>query len=251
MPKFAANLTKMFRELPFLDRFDAAADAGFQGVEVFFPYDDAATELTRRMGRNALVMVLINCPPPNWAGGSRGLAAVPGTEARFQYDFRRSLRYAQALGAKHLNLMTGKAEGAAARETLVENLKWAVAQAPEMSLTLEPINPDDMPGYFLNDFGQTLDILDEVGARNLRLQLDMYHAQKITGDAFATWETHRDRIAHIQIAGYPDRAEPLRGDIDYPAFFAALDESGYRGWVSAEYTPKGRTEDGLSWLASS
>lgn len=249
MPKFSANLTFLFRELPFLDRFEVAADAGFTGVEVLFPYDDAAGEITRRLRAFGLTMVLINAPPPNWAGGDRGFAAVPGGEARFRHDFKRAMRFAEALGAQHLHLMAGRAEGAAARQTFVDNLRWAAEQAPKTSLTIEPINPVDMPSYFLNDFDRAAEILDQVGAPNLGLQFDMYHAQRITGDGMAAWEAHGHRAKHIQVGGFPGRHEPLRGEIDYPAFFARLDAEGYAGWVSGEYTPAGRTEDGLAWLS--
>ena len=248
MPRFAANLTLLFRELPFFDRFEAAAEAGFTGVEVLFPYDDAAGEITRRLRAFGLSMVLINAPPPNWAGGERGFAAVPGGEARFRYDFKRAMRFAEALGALHLHIMAGKAEGTAARQVFVDNLRWAAEHAPTQSLTIEPINPLDMPGYFLNDFYQAAEILDEVGASNVNLQFDMYHAQMITGDGMAVWERHGRRARHIQVGGYPGRHEPVAGEIDYPAFFARLDAEGYAGWVSGEYNPAGRTEDGLGWI---
>lgn len=248
MPRFAANLTFLFRELPFLDRFAAAAEAGFEGVEVLFPYDDAAGEITRRLRAHGLAMVLINAPPPNWAGGARGFAALPGEAARFRRDFGRARRFAEALGAQHLHLMAGKAEGLVAHKTFVENLGWAARQAPALSLTIEPINPVDMPGYFLDNFDQAAEILDEVAAPNLGLQFDMYHAQMITGDGMAAWERHGHRARHVQVGGMPGRHEPLLGEIDYPAFFARLDAEGYKGWVSGEYHPEGRTEEGLGWL---
>ena len=248
MPKFAANLTFLFRELPFLDRFEAAADAGFTGVEVLFPYDDAASEITRRLTAFGLKMVLINAPPPNWAGGARGFAAVPGLSDRFRHDFKRALRFSDALGAQHLHLMAGRAQGLVARKTYLDNLRWAAEQAPRASLTIEPINGHDMEGYFLNDFDQAAEILDEVGAPNLSLQFDMYHAQMISHDGMAAWETHGHRAEHIQIGGVPGRQEPLMGDIDYPAFFARLDAEGYKGWVSGEYNPTAQTEAGLLWM---
>lgn len=248
MPKFAANLTFLFRDLPFLDRFEAAAEAGFKGVEVLFPYDDAAGEITRRLRAFDLKMVLINAPPPNWAGGERGFAAVPGLSDRFRVDFKRALRFADALGVRHLHLMAGNAQGIVARKTFIDNLTWAAEQAPRASLTIEPINPVDMPGYFLNGFDQAAEILDEIGAPNLGLQFDMYHAQMITGDGMATWAAHGHRARHIQIGGVPGRGEPVKGEIDYPAFFARLDAEGYDGWVSGEYNPAGRTAEGLSWM---
>ncbi|MBV7408074.1 hydroxypyruvate isomerase family protein [Maritimibacter sp. DP1N21-5] len=248
MPRFAANLTLLFRELPFLDRFQAASDFGFKGVEVLFPYDDPVGDMTRRLSMAGLKMVLINCPPPNWAGGERGFAAVPGLTERFRHDFKRALRYAEALGATHLHIMAGKAQGLVARQTYVENLRWAAKEAPKQSLTIEPLNAVDMPGYFLNDFDQAADILDEVGAKNLGLQFDMYHAQMITGDGMAVWDKHGKRAVHIQVGGVPGRHEPTKGDIDYPAYFARLDAESYKGWVSGEYHPDGDTRHGLGWI---
>jgi hydroxypyruvate isomerase len=248
MPRFCANLTLLFRELPFLDRFEAAAEAGFTGVEVLFPYDDAAKEITRRLRAHDLTMVLINAPPPNWTGGARGFAAVPGGQDRFRHDFKRAIRFAEALGARHLHIMAGEAEGEAARQTFIDNLAWAAGQALQTSLTIEPINTVDMPGYFLNDFDQAAEILDEVNAPNLGLQFDMYHAQMITGDGMSVWEKHGHRAKHIQVGGVPGRHEPVACDVDYPAFFARLDAEGYAGWVSGEYHPEGRTEAGLGWI---
>lgn len=248
MPRFAANLNFLFKELPFLDRFEAAAEAGFAGVEVLFPYDHAAGELTSRLKANGLAMALINTPPPNWAGGDRGFAAVPGGEERFRHDFRRALRFVKALGAEHLHVMAGKAAGLVARQTFVENLRWAAAEAPGQSLTIEPINPVDMPGYFLADFDLAAQVLDEVGAPNLGLQFDAYHAQMITGDMRAAWERLAPLVRHVQVGGYPGRHEPIAGEIDYPAFFRLLDQTGYAGWVSGEYVPAARTEEGLGWL---
>ncbi|EAQ13463.1 hydroxypyruvate isomerase [Maritimibacter alkaliphilus HTCC2654] len=248
MPKFAANISLLFKELPFLDRFAAAADHGFTGVEALFPYDDAVTQMTRRLAMNGLQMVLINCPPPNWAGGERGFAAVPGLTERFRHDFKRAVRFAEALGAQHMHVMAGKASGLVARTTFVENLRWASAEAPRMSLTIEPLNGTDMPGYFLNDFDQAAEILDEVKAKNVNLQFDMYHAQMLTGDGMAVWEAHGHRAVHVQIASAPGRRAPEKGEVDFPAFFAALDDSGYKGWVSAEYMPEGDTRKTLGWL---
>lgn len=248
MPRFAANLTMLFTELPLLERFGAARAAGFAGVEVLFPYDFAASEMLVRIVQNDLALVLINCPPPNYTGGPRGFAAVPGGEARFRHDFRRSLRYARALGAQHLHLMAGVAEGEAARATFIDNLRWAVAEARGQSLTIEPINRADMPGYFLADYDLACEVLDAVSAPNLALQFDAYHAHRITGDVAGTWARVAQRVAHVQVAGYPGRHEPQGGDIDYPAFFDMVDAGGYTGWVSGEYNPAGPTQDGLGWI---
>ncbi|MDA5093564.1 TIM barrel protein [Aliiroseovarius sp. KMU-50] len=250
MPRFAANLTLLFKELPFLERFEAAAEAGFKAVEVLFPYDDAAQLVTRQLTANGLHMVLINTPPPNYTGGARGFAATPNGQARFQHDFKRTLRYAQEFKASHIHIMAGKAEGLVARKTFVENLKWAAAHAPRQSLTIEPINTVDMPGYFLNSFDLAADILAEVGAPNLGMQFDAYHADRITGDILDCWAKHRHLVRHIQIGGIPDRHEPIRGEFDYPAWFRQLDLEGYNGWVSGEYHPRGRTSSGLGWMSA-
>ena len=243
MPRFCANLTLLFTELPFLDRFAAASAAGFAGVEVLFPYDDPVSEILDRLDRTGLPLVLMNCPPPNYTGGPRGFAAVPGLEDRFRTDFRRAARYAATLGAKHLHVMAGATDAPEARATFVANLAWAAAAAPKLSLTIEPINRHDMPSYYLADYGLALDILAEVGAPNLRLQFDSYHAQRITGDVLGTWDLVRPHVAHVQVGGYGSRHEP-----DDPGFLARLDADGYAGWVSGEYNPRERTEDGLGWI---
>jgi len=248
MPRFAANLTTMFPELPLAERFGAAASAGFRGVEVLFPYDLPVPLMLDLLATNGLTLVLMNAPPPNYADGPRGFAAIPGGQDRFRHDFRRALRHGRALGARALHLMAGVAEGAAARAVFVANLRWAAAEAAQMTLTIEPINRDDLPGYFLADFDLALAVLAEVGAANLRLQFDAYHAHRITGDVPGTWARCRAMVAHVQVAGYPGRHEPMGGEIDYPAFFAALDRDGYAGWVSGEYGPRAGTVAGLGWM---
>jgi hydroxypyruvate isomerase len=250
MPKFAANLSMLFAEFPELDRYEAAAQAGFEAVEILFPYETPAPETQRALLRNGLSLELINCPPPNYTGGDRGFAAVPGLEDRFQRDFRRTLRYADMLRARIVHIMAGAASGDDTRTTFVQNLKWACEFAPKQQLTIEPINDVDMPGYFLNNFDLAAEILDEVNAPNLALQFDTYHAHKIHGDVQACWDKHKARVRHIQIGGLPDRNEPVKSKhFDYPAFFAMLDDTGYAGAVSAEYKPAKRTEQGLGWLA--
>ena len=251
MPRFAANLTMLFTELPMPDRFAAAADAGFQGVEILFPYDLPARDLSRAALAAGLDFVLLNTPPPNWAGGPRGFAAEPGREDRFRSDFDRALRFAEALRARHIHIMAGYAQGPAARDTFVANLRWAAERAPQIGLTIEPLNPADQPGYFLADFDLAADLIAETGAPNLGLQYDSYHAHLIAGDAVAVWRRHKAIIRHIQIAGVPGRQEPSGGVIDYPAFFAELDQADYRGWVSAEYNPRSVTAQGLDWLPRS
>ncbi|CAM3148748.1 hydroxypyruvate isomerase family protein [Paracoccus nototheniae] len=248
MPRFAANLTMLFTELPILDRFAAAAEAGFDGVEILYPYDIAAPELYRAATAAGLDIVLINAPPPNWAGGPRGFAAVPGLQDRFRRDFERSLRVAQVLRATHIHIVCGRAQGQDAHDTFVENLGWAAHRAPHASLTIEPRNRTDTHDYFLTDYRTAIDIIDNVAAPNLGLQLDAYHAQMITGDLMTCWRKVAPLVRHIQIAGCPGRHEPDIGMIDYPAFFAELDEWGYRGWVGCEYNPQRTSLKGLGWL---
>ena len=249
MPRFAANLSMLFRELPLPERFAAAASAGFEAVEILFPYDDPTPALRRGLIASGLPLVLINTPPPNWTGGARGFAAIPGAQDRFRHDFKRVLRYAEQLRPRHIHIMAGAASGDDARSTFIENLSWAAQTAPNQSLTIEPINTTDMPGYFLDDFDLAADILDQVGAPNLHLQFDAYHAHRMTGDVMATWKRHASQVVHIQVAGAEGRHEPVKGAIDYPAFFALLDETGYCGFVSGEYDPKTITTEGLGWIA--
>lgn len=247
MPKYCASLSFLFRDVPLIDRFAAASAAGFGAVEILFPYDELAADMGLELARHDLALALINCPPPNYAGGTRGFAAIAGQQDRFRSDFKRAARYAGALGAQHLHVMSGVASGALARRTLVANLAWAAATAPRQKLTIEPINAKDLDGYYLNDFHLAADIIREVGAPNLHLQFDAYHAQRIHGDVLGLWDELGALASHVQVAGVPDRHEPGRGPVDWPAFFARLDESGYKGWVSAEYTPAGDTVEGLGW----
>lgn len=250
MPRFAANLTLLFKEYPFLDRFEIAKDAGFDVVEILFPYDEPGQDVRSALIRYELDLCLINAPPPNYTGGEPGYAAVPGLEARFRYDFKRVMRYANLLKPTHIHIMAGVAErNSAAHSSFIENLRWACAEAPKQSLTIEPINTGDMPGYYLHDFDYAVDVIDEVGAPNLGLQFDAYHAQKITGNAMNMWEKFGSRAVHVQVSAAEGRHEPIKGEIDYPAFFKRLDEEGYAGVVSAEYHPAADTLSGLSWMA--
>lgn len=248
MPKFAANLTLLFTEYPFIDRFGAAREAGFDAVEVLFPYDEPAKNIAAALRGHGLEMILFNTPPPNWAGGDRGYAAIAGGQDRFQHDFKRALRYAEVLSPRHIHIMAGIAQGDEAHTCFIENLKWACAQAPSQSFVIEPLNPHDMPGYFLNSFDLAAEVLDAVNADNLGLQYDVYHAHRIAGDAAAVWQVHGHRARHIQIGRIPDRSDPLGGDFDFPSFFKTLDKIGYQGAVSGEYHPSGRTQDGLGWI---
>jgi len=248
MPRICANLTFLFKEYPFLERFDAAADAGFDGVEILFPYDDPAPEILRRMQATGLPLALINAPPPNYTGGPRGFAAVPEVKDRFRRDFGRVLRYAERLHPQHIHIMSGDVKGDAARDTFIENLAWAAAQAPDQSLTIEPLCGVALPDYYLNDFDLALEVIGCVNAPNLSLQFDTFHAQMLTGDAVATWHRCALHTRHVQIGDTPKRGAPGTGDVDFTAFFAALRDTGYDGWISAEYNPGNVTPPSLGWM---
>ena len=254
MPKFAANLSMLFTEVDFLDRFQAAAEAGFKGVEYLFPYDFEAAEIRRRLEDNGLEQVLFNLPAGDWAAGERGIACHPDRIAEFREGVERAIAYARVLGNTQVNCLAGiKPEGtsdAEARQTLVGNLRYAADKLADAGILLiaEPINTRDIPGFFLNRTEQALQVFDEVASDNLKLQYDIYHMQIMEGDLAPTIETHFDRIAHVQIADNPGRHEPGTGEIHYPFLFAHLDRLGYQGWVGAEYKPAGRTQEGLGWL---
>ena len=247
MPKFCANLTLLFTELPLMQRFAAAKEAGFDAVELLDPYDAPVQDMRDQLVWQGLHMALINCPPPNYTGGAPGYAAVPGS--RFQQDFKRTLRYAQALKAEFVHVMAGEASGPAAHQAFVENLRWAAKAAGKQKLTIEPQNPADRPGYFLNDYYQARDILEEVGAKNLFLQFDAYHVARIHGDVPQVWADLGAHVGHIQVAQPPDRTEPVGAGVNFPAFFAQLETDAYGGWVSGEYRPRSGTGAGLSWIA--
>ncbi|MDA7966240.1 TIM barrel protein [Ruegeria sp.] len=249
MPRFAANISLLFTELPYLDRFQAAAQAGFNAVEILFPYDLAAKETRRALLANGLELVLINAPPPNYTGGTPGYAAIPGGEGRYQADIKRVMRYAQALKPGLIHIMSGYASGPQARDSFVRNLQWAADFAPQQQFTIEPLNPVSQPDYFLNDYTLAAEVLDQVNRPNIGLQYDSFHAQMIHGDALSIWQDHQHRITHAQIGATPDRSEPGRGEMDFPALFEMIEASSYTGWVSAEYTPSTqRTEASLHWL---
>lgn len=248
MLRHAANLTYLFTEMPMLQRFAAARRAGFEGVEILFPYDLAVKDLVQAAQAAGVEFVLMNMPPPNWAGGPRGFAAEPDNRARFRSDFDRALRFAHALRVRHLHVMAGVARGPLAHRTMVENLAWACARAPQLSLTIEPMSDAEMPGYFLTCYDQAAGIVAEVGAPNLGLQFDLYHAQMIHGDAMAVWQRHAAMVRHVQVAGYPQRHEPDHGTCDFPGFVDALRRAGFDGWIGAEYQPRVATEAGLAWL---
>lgn len=247
MPRFAANLTLLFTEVPFLERFRDAKEAGFDAVEFLSPYEEPASTISTALKGHGLDLVLFNMPPPNFTGGARGFAALPGGEDRFRHDFRRAMRYAEVLKPAHIHVLSGVASGAKAKATFVENLRWAASEAPGQSLTIEPLNTGDNPGYFLSDYGLAAEVLDAVAAPNVGLQYDTYHAAKITGDPLGVWATHGHRATHVQIGGVGARGNPTGNAFDFPSFFARLDSEGYQGWVSGEYHPEGGTKDTLGW----
>ncbi|HUF88105.1 MAG TPA: 2-oxo-tetronate isomerase, partial [Thermohalobaculum sp.] len=240
MPRFAANLTTMFTERPLLERFDAAAAAGFRAVEVLRPYDWPAARLRAALDRAGLELALLNTPPGDWAAGERGLAALPGREAAFRASLARALDYAALLRPARVHVMAGIASGEAARAAYRANLAWAAETAGAQGLTIEPINSRDMPGYHLATSDDAVAVLDAVGAANLGLQLDLYHAQIMEGDLTRRIERLMPRIAHMQIAGVPERHEPDAGEVNYPHLFALIDRLGYAGFVGCEYRPRGR-----------
>jgi hydroxypyruvate isomerase len=254
MPRFAANLSMMFTEYDFLDRFAAAADVGFKAVEYLFPYEYSAEELARRLELAGLEQALFNLPPGDWTKAERGLAALPGREADFAQAVDRALAYARVLRCPKLHAMAGilqpGADRAAARRTYVANLRHAAERAAEagVMLLIEPINTRDIPGYFLNRPSEAREIIEEVGAANLRLQFDLYHCQIMVGDLATQTRLNADITGHIQIAGVPERHEPDVGEINYPYLFGVIDETGYDGWIGCEYRPRGETADGLGWL---
>jgi hydroxypyruvate isomerase len=256
MPKFAANLTMMFNEVAFPERFAAAAKAGFKAVEFLFPYDHAPKDVAQWLKENNLENALFNLPPGNWAAGERGMAALPGREEEFRASVGRALEYAQALGTQRVHVMAGLVpEGAdrnRCREVYIENLRYASREAAKHGrmVLIEPINTRDIPGYFLNTQADGHAIREAVGESNLKVQMDFYHAQIVEGDLATTFKKYFDGIGHIQVAGVPSRHEPDDGEVNYRYLFRLLDEMGYDGWVGCEYRPRGRTEDGLGWLKS-
>jgi hydroxypyruvate isomerase len=254
MPKFAANLTMMFTEAPFLDRFDLAAQAGFKAVEFLFPYAFDAQQIKSRLAANGLRLVLHNFPAGDWDAGERGVACHPERTAEFRAGVARAIAYAHALDVTQLNVLAGKApagiDGATLRSTFVDNLRFAATALKKegLKLLIEPINTFDIPNFYLNRTQQAVDILDEVGADNAFVQYDIYHAQRTEGELAATFQKHQARIAHVQLADNPGRNEPGTGEIAYDFLFAHLDRLGYDGWIGCEYKPATTTAAGLGWL---
>jgi hydroxypyruvate isomerase len=253
MPKFAANLTMLFGEIDFLDRFEAARRAGFRGVEYMFPYPYRPEQLAERLQKNALTQVLFNLPAGDWAAGERGIACHPDRVNEFQEGVGRALDYAP-LGCKQINCLAGLAPQGVplekARETLIGNLRFAAEKLGEAGIRvlIEPLNTRDVPGAFLRHTTQALEILDVVGSPNVGLQYDIYHMQIMEGDLARTIERNIGRIAHLQLADNPGRHEPGTGEIHYPYLLRFIDGLGYAGWIGCEYKPATTTAAGLGWV---
>lgn len=256
MPKFAANLTMLFNEVPFMDRFEQAAKAGFEAVEFLFPYDFPAEEIRGKLLAHKLQLVLHNLPAGDWAAGERGIACHPKRVEEFRLGVAKAITYAGVLGVGQLNCLAGKLpDGVSpleAHRTLVENLRFAAAELKKAGLRLliEPINTFDIPGFFLSRTDQALGILEEVGADNLFIQYDIYHAQRMEGEIGATLRDRLAQIGHIQLADNPGRNEPGTGELNYAFLFRHIDALGYKGWIGCEYKPKGATTEGLGWRQS-
>ena len=253
MPRFAANLSMLFTEQSFLDRFALAAKAGFEAVEFLFPYAFSAQDIKQRLDTHGLKLVLHNLPAGDWDAGERGIACHPDRVDEFRAGVSRAVEYAIALGVPQLNCLAGKAPSgindAMLRKTFVANLKFSAAALKQAGLKqlIEPINTYDIPGFYLNRTAQALSILDEVGADNAFVQYDIYHAQRMEGELAATLSKHLARIGHIQLADNPGRNEPGTGEVNFPFLFAHLERIGYRGWIGCEYKPATSTEAGLDW----
>ena len=251
MPRFAANLGHLFTERPLIDRFAAAAAAGFSAVELQFPYEIPPATVKAELARHGLTQLGINTPQcPEF-----GLAALPGRERDFTAAFSRALDYVTAIGGSAIHCMAGVVpvnERPAADKVFIANLSRAAEQAAKTGTTLliEPINPRDRPGYFLSHVEHAADLVGKIGAPNVRVQFDFYHIQIVGGDLIRRFEKFLPVIGHLQIAAAPTRGEPDEGEINYPAVFQAIDKSGYAGWIGCEYKPRTRTEDGLGWAKS-
>jgi hydroxypyruvate isomerase len=254
MLRFAANLSMLFAEAPFLDRFALAARAGFVAVECQFPYEAPAIEIRARLDDLGLAMVLHNLPAGDWPAGDRGLACLPRRVAEFRAGIPRAIAYAHALGVRQVNCLAGiapaDADAATLRRTLVDNLRFAARAfaAEGLRLLVEPINTFDIPDFFVNRTPQAIALLDDVGEPNAFVQYDAYHAQRMEGELAATIARYLARIAHVQVADNPGRHEPGTGEIRFDFLFAELERLGYDGWIGCEYKPKGRTDAGLDWM---
>ncbi|MFN0304226.1 MAG: 2-oxo-tetronate isomerase [Burkholderiales bacterium] len=254
MPRFAANLSFLYTERDFLDRFAAASKDGFRAVEFLFPYEYPVAEIAKRLKDNGLKQVLFNMPPGDWDKGERGTAALPGREQEFRDAIAKALDYAAILDCNQVHVMAGLvapgADRAAMRRTYVENLRYAAGEAAKqrVDVLIEPINTGDIPGFFLNRQDEANALIVEVGAPNLRVQMDLYHCQIVEGDVTTKIRRYIGNVGHFQIAGVPGRHEPSVGEMNYPYLFSVIDELGYEGWIGCEYRPKVNTTTGLSWI---
>jgi len=255
MPRFAANLSMMFQEMPFLERFAAARAAGFEAVEFLFPYEHPAAEIAKRLADNGLQQVLFNAPPGDWSKGERGTACLPGRQAEFREGLKRALEYTAALSCPRLHLMAGLAPQGVPHDTLTAiyaiNLAWAAEECAKAGVkaVIEPINQRDIPGLFLRTMDQGAAIIEAIGPEKLGLQFDLYHCQVTEGDIVKRVEKHLPLIAHMQVADVPGRNEPGTGEVNWPYVFERIDALGYRGWIGCEYRPLGETVAGLGWFA--
>ena len=256
MPKFCANLSMLYNEVDFLDRFDAAAKAGFKGVEYLFPYDFSKEQIVDKLEANGLTQVLHNLPAGDWAGGERGIAVLPDRVEEFQEGVAKSIDYATALGCKQVNCLAGitppGVDADKVHDTFVANIKFAADKLKDagIKLLVEAINTRDIPGFYVSGTQQTLDLIKASGSDNIFVQYDIYHMQIMEGDLAPTMEKHLAQIPHIQLADNPGRHEPGTGEINYPFLFEFLDQIGYQGWIGCEYKPKAGTDEGLGWAKS-
>ena len=254
MPKFSANLSMLFTERPFLERFDAAAKAGFKAVEYVSPYEVTKDQVAEALSRNSLTQALFNLPAGNWAAGERGIACHPNRVQEFQDGVAKAIDYAKATSCKTINVLAGikpvDVSREKALETLIANARFAAAELKKAGILLvvEPINHFDIPGFLLNRSAEGIALMDAVASDNLKLQYDLYHMQRMEGEIAATVERLLPRIGHIQIADNPGRNEPGTGEMNYAFLLRHLDRIGYAGWVGCEYKPKAKTEDGLGWM---
>jgi 2-dehydrotetronate isomerase len=251
--RFSANLGFLWADRPLLARIEAAARAGFRAVEMHWPYDVPAQEVSEAARRNNVTLLGINTAPGRFEGGEWGLGAIPGRERDFQATVDQAIEYCLTSGARAIHAMAGKVTAAAradARAVFAENLRTAAAKAAphHLTLLLEPLNPFDNPGYFYSQLAEAVSLIDELRLPNLKLQFDVYHVARTEGDVLSKLEKYRHHIGNVQIAGVPARAEPDQGEIAYPAIFAALDRLAYDGWIGCEYRPRGDTDEGLSWM---
>jgi 2-dehydrotetronate isomerase len=254
MPQFAANLSFLYTEHEFLDRFAAAAKDGFRAVEFLFPYAYPAAEIAKRLRDNGLRQVLFNMFPGDWDHGERGMAAIPGREQEFRGVIAQALEYAAVLECKQIHVMAGLvapgADRRAMHRTFIENLRYATEQAAKQGVTalIEPINSRDIPGFFVNRQDEANAIVAEVGAPNLKVQMDLYHCQIVEGDVTTKIQQYIHNVGHFQIAGVPGRHEPNIGEVNYPHLFDVIDALNFKGWIGCEYRPKGGTTAGLGWM---